>query len=1362
MLKKSLKAASAMLFLFCTANSYAQWTSASPYGFTVPGITAIGINTSGAFPRSTLDVSGGAIIGAGYAASGSVTPITNGLMVQGKVAIGTSGAPNGQLDVTDGVVIGSSYAGTTGHNRIGNGLLVQSHIGIGIGDGSLSNNALDVTGGAAIGSIYNPSTNPGGFIGNSTLVYPTYGLLVEGPMATGTSSVSGSNSIYQLAVSQTTGGAPLYRYGLYATSTSAASLSGYANIAGYFSASNVTYTNGGGGTANYGLYVGNGSTIFTGAGGSGMDVNGISLLSANRMVWIPSKGSFRVGSPGLTPLDHEWDDANIGNYTFVAGYGSYAMGNNNVVIGSYVEDGSNTGCFIFGDGNGTLRNTRHNTANNQFLAIADGGLILTTDNTSANSVYINNIGTSGNTMMGIGTSTPNSKITASPKLEVNGNVNVDYDLYLGQYAACASCSLTTGASGAPLYVDFTTGKVDYHAPSLAGGAWAIGGNSFTGSVVPTLGISSIGQPLILGTTKTGAGPYTNLEITSSGHTGLPAHYNNLPLNNFNGCSSCTEEMFYVGDDPDLYPTYGPGTVYNYGDFSISQFRVNKNGEVGIYKYNTTSTNVDKNFSVNNDGEIDINQYSSGSTINELKMDKNGYITSNPLKTVPSTSYSTAGLMLMAVNGKITACPSTASGIGGLAVTSGLGLNEPGMPLITLGGTLYYDANFYTSDGSGGYYNVRLDHGSKLGLGYNETSTPGVWDVIPEKLSITGGAIYLDNYTPSTTTDRLYNNSGTLMWNGNPVTNLYTFSNGITNSSGSVGLGGSLTGNTLLNTTSSNYPFALSNTSSFTGGAVKMIWMPGKQAFRAGSVSGSQWDESTNVGTNSTAFGYNTIASGDGSFSACNNNNSSGQYSFTGGNGNNASGLASTAFGDGSTASGGASFAAGNGNTATGSSSVAMGNSNIASTGTSVALGDHNTVLGEKSFATGSTNNINTGVTNGIALGFINTVSGDLGFAAGSGNTASGASSVAIGNSNTSSGSRSFTLGESCTATTDNTLATGYNTSADGDHSTAMGNWVSTYGYTGSFIIGDYCNRGPTPTRCWADNQMMARFAGGYVFFSDCNGTMTSIGAGQSGWTSTSDRNKKENFKNLDGEKVLRSISNMQVQEWSYKGRPDIRYIGTMAQDFHKEFPLLGKDSLGINQIDADGVALAGIQALIKRSCKQDSAIQSLTLKVQQGTDVQALKDALKQKDNELNQTRQQLNDLQEQLNQVKAYLGTLCTMPCNGATGNNNLSAPEQTNPQKATLTDTKAILEPILYQNQPNPFNENTVIRYFLPDNKSSAQLIVTDVKGSKQYLNLKLENYGNSQVAIEAGELSAGTYLYSLVVNGTIIDTKQMILVK
>ena len=81
------------------------------------------------------------------------------------------------------------------------------------------------------------------------------------------------------------------------------------------------------------------------------------------------------------------------------------------------------------------------------------------------------------------------------------------------------------------------------------------------------------------------------------------------------------------------------------------------------------------------------------------------------------------------------------------------------------------------------------------------------------------------------------------------------------------------------------------------------------------------------------------------------------------------------------------------------------------------------------------------------------------------------------------------------------------------------------------------------------------------------------------------------------------------------------------------------------------------------------------------------------------------------------------------------------------------------LYQNSPNPFTEETVISYIVPIEAQQASIYIYNMIGEllNQY---DISAFGEGYVTISANELYAGTFLYSLVVDGKLIDTKQMII--
>lgn len=89
--------------------------------------------------------------------------------------------------------------------------------------------------------------------------------------------------------------------------------------------------------------------------------------------------------------------------------------------------------------------------------------------------------------------------------------------------------------------------------------------------------------------------------------------------------------------------------------------------------------------------------------------------------------------------------------------------------------------------------------------------------------------------------------------------------------------------------------------------------------------------------------------------------------------------------------------------------------------------------------------------------------------------------------------------------------------------------------------------------------------------------------------------------------------------------------------------------------------------------------------------------------------------------------------------------------------------MSPELMQNHPNPFNEKTNIKCLIPVNFNSAEIIIHNLNGLQiaRYPIIDLQN-GIANISINAGNLEAGMYHYTLLIDQEIIDTKKMILTK
>lgn len=81
------------------------------------------------------------------------------------------------------------------------------------------------------------------------------------------------------------------------------------------------------------------------------------------------------------------------------------------------------------------------------------------------------------------------------------------------------------------------------------------------------------------------------------------------------------------------------------------------------------------------------------------------------------------------------------------------------------------------------------------------------------------------------------------------------------------------------------------------------------------------------------------------------------------------------------------------------------------------------------------------------------------------------------------------------------------------------------------------------------------------------------------------------------------------------------------------------------------------------------------------------------------------------------------------------------------------------LFACRPNPFGKSTTIGYFLPENSVNSYIGIYDMQG-KQIRKIQLLAKGNNSVEIQGNDLYEGMFIYSLIVDGALINSKQMIM--
>lgn len=83
------------------------------------------------------------------------------------------------------------------------------------------------------------------------------------------------------------------------------------------------------------------------------------------------------------------------------------------------------------------------------------------------------------------------------------------------------------------------------------------------------------------------------------------------------------------------------------------------------------------------------------------------------------------------------------------------------------------------------------------------------------------------------------------------------------------------------------------------------------------------------------------------------------------------------------------------------------------------------------------------------------------------------------------------------------------------------------------------------------------------------------------------------------------------------------------------------------------------------------------------------------------------------------------------------------------------------LFDNIPNPFSIDTEIKFEIPENSNSAKLIIHDMQGI-ELKSFNIIQSGIGSITINSSELKAGMYLYTLLIDNRIVDTKRMLLTK
>ena len=221
----------------------------------------------------------------------------------------------------------------------------------------------------------------------------------------------------------------------------------------------------------------------------------------------------------------------------------------------------------------------------------------------------------------------------------------------------------------------------------------------------------------------------------------------------------------------------------------------------------------------------------------------------------------------------------------------------------------------------------------------------------------------------------------------------------------------------------------------------------------------------------------------------------------------------------------------------------------------------------------------------------------------------------------------------------------------------------------------------------------------------------------------SDERLKENIAPLQN--ALERIMKLEVKTYNFKSSldkmnlPTEKQYGYLAQNLELYFP-----------------ELVRLNPAKKEQPLEFKAVNYLGM-------IPVLTEAIQEQQKQIEAKDKAIIDLQNQLNEIKLSVQTLSE--------NSQLKSSSTASINKNTR----------LFQNQPNPFNQTTIIRYVISEEHNNCLMVIRDLNGNL-VKSFSLNNSGEGQITINGAELTSGTYTYSIVTETETLDTKLMVITR
>jgi Chaperone of endosialidase len=249
----------------------------------------------------------------------------------------------------------------------------------------------------------------------------------------------------------------------------------------------------------------------------------------------------------------------------------------------------------------------------------------------------------------------------------------------------------------------------------------------------------------------------------------------------------------------------------------------------------------------------------------------------------------------------------------------------------------------------------------------------------------------------------------------------------------------------------------------------------------------------------------------------------------------------------------------------------------------------------------------------------------------------------------------------------------------------------------------------------------------------------------SGGYTTSDQKLKQNIRDFNSAMdIINKLKPKQYefrQDGNYKlmNLPQGSHFGLIAQDVEKVLPGLVNDTK-FETVIAQPQAPEAASQQTKEAPKTETKSEIIEFKALNYTElIPVLIKGMQELSQENDEKDKTIEELENRLSKIEKITAEYI--------------------PQQSQ--NVELAMAARLEQNVPNPFNNTTSIAYYLPTNKGSAYINFYASNGA--FLkSVKLAGTGKGTINVTANELPSGAYRYSLIIDGKVVETKQMVQAK